>query len=68
VITPASTVSDNNTCNSRVVIVNDHTNSGIHSGFMLFGFVLIIVVIKIAVPRMGDTPTKCREKIARSME
>jgi len=67
-ITPASTGSDNNTCNSRLVIVNDHANSGIRSGFMLLGFILVIVVMKITAPRMDDTPTKCREKIARSAE
>jgi hypothetical protein len=67
VITPASTGSDTNN-NSGVVIVNDHTNSEICSGFMLFGFILIIVVIKITVLRMDDTPTEFRERIPRSTE
>jgi hypothetical protein len=36
----------------------DHTNSGIRSGFMLFGFMLIVVVIKFTAPRIEDTPAK----------
>ena len=36
----------------------DHTNSGIRSGFTLFGFMLIVVVIKFTAPRMEDTPAK----------
>jgi len=31
----------------------DHTNSGIRSGFILFGFMLIIVVIKFTAPWGG---------------
>jgi hypothetical protein len=34
----------------------DHTNSGIRSGFMLFGFMLI--VIKFTAPMIDDTPAK----------
>ena len=47
---------DNN--NSRAVMAIDHTNSGIRSGFMLFGFMLIVVVIKFTAPRIDDTPAK----------
>jgi hypothetical protein len=46
----------------------DHTNSGIRSGFMHFGFMLIVVVINFTAPRMDDTPAKCREKMARSTD
>ena len=35
---PASTGSDSNS--SKAVIAIDHTNSGIRSGFMFFGFML----------------------------
>jgi len=37
VIAPAKTGSDNSS--SRAVIAINHTNSGIRSGFMLFGFI-----------------------------
>jgi hypothetical protein len=46
----------------------DHANSGIRSGFILFGFILIVVVIKFTAPRMDDTPAKSREKMARSTD
>jgi hypothetical protein len=62
----ARTGSDKN--NSRAVMAIDHTNNGIRSGFILFGFMLIVVVIKFTAPRMEDTPAKCREKIARSTD
>ena len=55
-IAPASTGSDNNS--NRVVMAIDHTNSGIRSGFILFGFMLIVVVIKFTAPRTEDTPAK----------
>jgi len=32
----------------------DHTNSGIRSGFILLGFMLIVVVIKFTAPRIED--------------
>jgi hypothetical protein len=60
------TGSDNRS--SRAVMSIDHTNSGIRSGFMLFGFMLIVVVIKFTAPRIDDTPAKCREKMARSTD
>jgi hypothetical protein len=66
VIAPANTGSDNNS--SSAVMAIDHTNRGIRSGFMLFGFILIVVVMKFTAPRMDDTPAKCREKMARSTD
>ena len=46
----------------------DHTNSGIRLGFILFGFMLIVVVIKFTAPRMEDTPSKWSEKMANSTD
>jgi hypothetical protein len=46
----------------------DHMNSEIRSGFMLFGFMLIVVEMKFISPRMDDTPAKCREKMATSTD
>jgi len=66
VIAPARTGSDSSS--NRAVMAIDHTNSGIRSGFMLFGFILIVVVIKFTAPRMEDTPARCREKMARSTD
>jgi len=66
VIAPARTGRESS--KSRAVIAIDHTNSGIRSGFMLFGFMLIVVVIKFTAPRIDETPAKCNEKIARSTE
>lgn len=65
-IAPASTGSDNKS--SRAVMATDHTNRGIRSGFILFGFMLIVVEMKFTAPRMEDTPAKWREKIARSTD
>ena len=65
-IAPARTGKDSRS--SRAVIAIDHTNSGIRSGFMLFGFILIVVVMKFTAPRIDDTPAKCKEKIARSTD
>jgi hypothetical protein len=66
VIAPARTGRDSSS--SRAVIAIDHTNRGIRSGFILFGFMLIVVAIKFTAPRIEDTPAKCKEKIARSMD
>jgi hypothetical protein len=46
----------------------DHTKSGIHLGYILFGFILIAVVIKFTAPRMDDTPATYKEKMARSTD
>jgi hypothetical protein len=51
VIASARTGSDSS--NSRAVMAIDHTNSGIRSGLVLFGFMLI-VVIQFTAPRMED--------------
>ena len=53
---------------SKAVIATDHTNRGICSGFMLFGFILIVVEMKLTAPRIDDTPARCSEKIARSTD
>jgi len=66
VIAPASTGRESSS--SSAVIAIDQTNRGIRSGFMLFGFMLIVVVMKFTAPRMEDTPAKCNEKIARSTD
>jgi len=66
VIAPARTGRESS--KSRAVIPIDHTNNGIRSGFMLFGFMLIVVVMKFTAPRIDETPAKCNEKIARSTE
>ena len=65
-LTSTRTGKDNNS--SRAVMAIDHTNSGIRSGFMLFGFILIVVVIQFTAPRMEDIPAKCREKMAKSTD
>lgn len=65
-IAPASTGSDSKS--SSAVIATDHTNSGIRSGFMFFGFMLIVVEMKFTAPRIDDTPARCREKMARSTD
>lgn len=65
-IAPARTGNDRS--NSRAVIAIDHTNRGIRSGFMFFGFMLIVVVMKFTAPRIEDTPAKWSEKMAKSTE
>jgi hypothetical protein len=64
VIAPARTGRESS--NSKAVIAIDHTNRGIRSGFMLFGFILIVVVMKFTAPKIDETPARCSEKIARS--
>jgi len=66
VIAPARTGRESNS--SRAVMAIDHTNRGIRSGFMLFGFMLIVVVMKFTAPRIDETPAKCNEKIAKSTD
>ncbi len=65
-IAPASTGSDSRS--RRAVMATDHTNRGIRSGFMFFGFMLIVVEMKFTAPRIDDTPAKCNEKMARSTD
>jgi hypothetical protein len=43
-------------------------NSGILSGFMLFGLMMIVVEMKFTASRIDDNPAKCREKMARSTD
>ena len=64
-IAAAITGTDNSS--SRAVIAIDHTNSGICSGFMLFGFMLSLV-LKFTAPTTEDTPARCREKMTRSTD
>jgi hypothetical protein len=66
VIAPARTGSDSNS--SSAVIPTAHTNSGIRSGFMLLGLMLIVVEIKFTAPKIDETPAKCNEKIAKSTD
>jgi len=66
VIAPARTGRESNS--NRAVIAIDHTNRGIRSGFMLFGFILIVVVMKFTAPRIDENPAKCSEKTARSTD
>lgn len=65
-IAPANTGRDSN--RSRAVMATDHTNSGIRSGFMFFGFMLIVVEIKFTAPRIDETPARCKEKMAKSTD
>jgi hypothetical protein len=66
VIAPANTGKESR--RSNAVIATAHTNSGIRSGFMFLGFMLIVVEIKFTAPRIEDTPARCSEKIARSTD
>jgi hypothetical protein len=63
---PARTGSDRSS--SSAVMATAHTNRGIRSGFMLIGFILMVVEMKFTAPRIDDTPAKCNEKIARSTD
>jgi hypothetical protein len=45
----------------------DHTNSGIGSGFRIFGFMLIVTVMKFTAPKIDDSLTEGNEKIAKSI-
>jgi hypothetical protein len=50
------------------VIATARTNSGIRSGSVFLGFMLIVVEIKFTAPRMDDTPARCNEKMGRSTD
>jgi len=51
----------------RIVVKRtDHTNKGIRSEVIVKGRILIIVVIKLILPKIDETPAKCKEKIAKS--
>lgn len=51
---------------SRVLIATERTNCGIRSGFIVFGFVLIVFGMIFTASRMDDNPSRSRENIARS--
>jgi hypothetical protein len=63
---PTSTGRDKSV--SKAVMATAHTNRGIRSGFMLVGFMLMVVEMKFTAPRIEDTPARCSEKIARSTD
>jgi len=64
VIAPANTGSDSN---KRIAVSStDQTNRGINSIVIPSPFMLVMVVMKLADPRILDTPARCREKIPRS--
>lgn len=63
-IAPANTGSDRR---SKIAVNNtDHTNKGISSILMPSPFIFVMVVMKLADPRILETPARCREKIAKS--
>jgi hypothetical protein len=64
VIAPANTGRDKRS--KIVVIKTDHTNRGIWSIFIFDGRILRIVVIKLILPKIDETPARCRLKIAIS--
>ena len=64
VIAPASTGRESK--RRMAVRSTAHTNKGISSIVMPSPFILEIVVIKLALPKMLLTPAKCKEKIPRS--
>lgn len=65
-IAPAKTGSERS--NNKAVIPTAHTNSGIRSGSMFWGFIFIVVEMKLTAPKIEDTPAKCREKMAKSTD
>jgi len=64
VIAPARTGRDNN--NKMAVSRTDQTNSGINSMVMPSPFIFVIVVMKLADPRILETPARWREKMPKS--
>jgi len=66
VIAPANTGRDRSS--KSAVIATDQTKSGIRSGIIFEGFILIVVEIKFTAPRIDDTPARWREKIVKSTE
>jgi len=66
VIAPANTGKDNN--NKIAVIYTDHTNKGILCIVIPGQRMFIIVVIKLAAPKIDEIPAKCKLKIAKSTE
>ena len=64
VIAPANTGNDNN--NNIAVTNTAQTNKGILWKVIPGARIFIIVVIKLAAPRIELIPAKCSEKIAKS--
>lgn len=64
VMAAASTGRDNS---KRIAVSNtDHTNRGINSIVIPSPFILVTVVMKLADPKILDTPARCNEKIPKS--
>ena len=64
VMAPANTGRDSS---SRIAVKRtDQTNRGISSIDIPSPFILAIVVIKLADPRILETPARCSEKMPRS--
>jgi len=66
VIAPARTGRDSN--NKIAVIKIDHGNRGVFLKFIILGFILKMVVIKLMAPRIEEIPARCNEKIAKSTD
>ena len=66
VIAPAKTGKENN--KRKEVTIIDQTNRGIRSSLNPAKRILKIVVIKLILLRIEETPPKWREKIAKSTE
>lgn len=56
VIAPANTGRDNN--NKTAVITTAHTNKGIRSNLIPWGFILMTVVIKFTAPKIEEIPAR----------
>lgn len=63
-IAPASTGRESS--KRMAVRSTDHTNKGTSSIVIPSPFILVIVVMKLADPRILDTPARCSEKMPRS--
>jgi len=66
VIAPANTGNDN--INKKAVIKIAHTNRGNRCIVIPGALMLKIVVIKLTVPKIEETPARCKLKIAKSTE
>ena len=66
VIAPASTGNDNS---KRIAVKKtDQTNNESSSIGSESGFILITVVMKLAEPRILETPARCKAKIPKSTD
>ena len=66
VIAPANTGRDN--IKSIEVIKIDQIISVVEFIFIIFGFIFMIVEIKLIAPRIEEIPAICNEKIVKSIE